>query len=75
MAGGDPGGSVWRVCCQWILPWHIAGAGRLDADHPLPAVDVLLAATAMTHKLILITRNTVDFTGIATLQLLNPWLN
>jgi predicted nucleic acid-binding protein len=40
----------------------------------LPVIDSLLAASALTHKLTLVTRNTKDFvlTGV---QLLNPWLD
>lgn len=51
------------------------GRLRVDAGRPLPTVDALLAATAMTHKLILVTRNSADFKGIPTLQLFNPWLD
>lgn len=49
--------------------------GRLlgTAGRPLPAVDSLLAATALQHDLTLVTRNTEDFeaTGV---RLINPWL-
>ncbi len=48
--------------------------GRLQAQagHPLPAVDSLIAATALEHGLTLATRNTVDMarTGVS---LFNPW--
>ena len=48
--------------------------GRLlaSAGRPLPAVDSLLAATALQHDLTLVTRNTADFadTGV---RLINPW--
>lgn len=48
--------------------------GRLlsAAGRPLPAVDSLLAATALEHDLILVTRNTKDFTGLPV-QAVNPW--
>lgn len=60
-----------------ILPVSVQVAdrwGRLLAasGRPLPAIDSLLAATALTHDLILVTRNTRDFAGVA-LQLINPW--
>ena len=48
--------------------------GRLpsSAGRPLPAVDSLLAATALQHDLTLVTRNTKDFDGL-NLRLVNPW--
>jgi hypothetical protein len=48
--------------------------GRLcvAADRPLPAIDSLLAATAHSHGLILVTRNVVDFT-MPLLKIINPW--
>jgi predicted nucleic acid-binding protein len=58
-----------------VLPVSTAVAeawGRLSAPKPLPAVDSLLAATALVHGLILVTRDTsaLDCTGV---PLLNPW--
>jgi predicted nucleic acid-binding protein len=46
--------------------------GRLSAPDKLPPVDGLLAATAIVHDLILVTRNTRDVarTGV---KLLNPF--
>ena len=48
--------------------------GRLlaSAGRPLPAVDSLLAATALQHDLTLVTRNTADFSGTGV-RLINPW--
>lgn len=50
--------------------------GRLmaDAGRPLPAIDALLAATALQHDLTLVTRNTKDFLGLQV-RLVNPWEN
>lgn len=45
----------------------IAAAGR-----PLPAIDSLLAATALEHDLVLVTRNIKDFAGLPV-QVFNPW--
>jgi predicted nucleic acid-binding protein len=47
----------------------VAAAGR-----PLPAIDSLLAATALEHDLVLVTRNAKDFSGLPV-QLFNPWSN
>ncbi len=48
--------------------------GRLqnDAGRPLPAIDGLLAATALQHDLTLVTRNVKDFKDL-NLRLVNPW--
>jgi predicted nucleic acid-binding protein len=35
--------------------------------------DAYIAATAKTHRLALVTRNTNDFVDVAGLQLINPW--
>ncbi|WP_415036475.1 type II toxin-antitoxin system VapC family toxin [Azonexus sp.] len=47
----------------------VAAAGR-----PLPAIDSLLAATALEHDLVLVTRNVKDFTGLPV-QIFSPWSN
>lgn len=47
----------------------VAAAGR-----PLSAIDSLLAATALEHDLVLVTRNVKDFPGLPV-QIFNPWSN
>ena len=42
------------------------------ARRPLPAVDSLLAATALVHGLSMVTRNAKDFEGQG-LEVINPW--
>jgi predicted nucleic acid-binding protein len=59
-----------------ILPVTAAVAeawGRLNAPKPLPAVDGLLAATALAHGLTLVTREAERLTPTG-IPLLNPWL-
>jgi predicted nucleic acid-binding protein len=48
--------------------------GRLAAaaKRPLPVIDSLLAATALTHDLCLVTRNVSDF-ELPGLDVFNPW--
>jgi len=48
--------------------------GRLQADaqRPIPAIDSLLAATALHHELRMVTRNNKDFDD-AALEVINPW--
>lgn len=49
--------------------------GRLvaAAARPLPAIDSLLAATALEHDLVLVTRNVKDFADLPV-QIFNPWV-
>jgi toxin FitB len=67
-----------RVCDAFagrILPIDAAVAdawGRLNVPQPLPAIDGLLAATALTHGLTRVTRNVADFAR-ARVPLLNPF--
>jgi len=48
--------------------------GRLmaNAGRPIPAVDSLLAATALHHDLRMVTRNEQDF-QFPDLEVINPW--
>jgi toxin FitB len=48
----------------------VDGWGRLDAEHQLPPVDGLIAATALVHGKTVVTRDVRDFerTGVATLN-------
>jgi predicted nucleic acid-binding protein len=46
--------------------------GRLSSDRTRPVVDTLIAATAMAHGLVLVTRNTRDVSGTGVTSL-NPW--
>jgi predicted nucleic acid-binding protein len=60
-----------------ILPIDTSVADRwgtliAQAGRPMPAIDSLIAATAMQHGLKLVTRNTKDF-EFDGLELINPW--
>ena len=46
--------------------------GRLAAGRSLPVVDSLLAATALVHGLVLVTRNEADVAGLGA-PVLNPF--
>lgn len=46
--------------------------GELSAQRPRPVIDTLLAATAIAHDLILVTRNIADVQD-TKVNLLNPW--
>lgn len=51
------------VCDQW---------GRMGAIRPVPVIDGLLAATALTNGLTLVTRNDRDVAGLGA-TVLNPF--
>ncbi|MER8845747.1 type II toxin-antitoxin system VapC family toxin [Mesorhizobium australicum] len=46
--------------------------GRITAGRTRGSADTLIAATALVHDLILVTRNVADFEDIG-LTVLNPW--
>lgn len=48
-------------------------AALLDAGHPTPTLDLLIAATASVHGLTLVTHNTRDFSHVPGLSLVD-WL-
>lgn len=48
------------------------GRMQADAKRPLAAIDSLLAATALAHDLVLVTRNVRDFRGLQV-EVLDPW--
>jgi len=54
-----------RIAERW---GHLCGT----AGRPLPAIDSLLAATALEQGLILVTRNSGDF-DLPGLSVINPW--
>lgn len=55
-----------------LIQWGILSARLEGIGITLPSMDSLIAATALTHNLTLITRNEGDFknTGI---EIVNPW--
>lgn len=56
------------VLMEWgILIAHLGSKGII-----LPAIDSLIAATTLTYKLTLVTRNVDDFSGTG-IEIVNPW--
>ena len=60
----------------FILPFDQAVAqvwGKLRVPHPENPLDKQIAATALVHKLIIVTRNEKDFMGTGV-EVFNPFL-
>ncbi len=55
-----------------MLVWGTMVARLEKEGHPMPAIDSLIAATAIQKEMVLVTRNEKDFshTGV---EILNPW--
>jgi len=54
------------------LPTAVTFGEIQAADGPLPSLDTLIAATAMTKRLTLVTRNTTDMARTGA-TILDPW--
>jgi toxin FitB len=68
-------GRLTHLYADRILPITLEIAqewGRLSALRPIPPEDGLLAATALVHRLTLVTRNVRNVEGLGV-SLLNPW--
>ena len=57
---------------QILLEWGRLIAQLESTGITLPAIDSLISATALTHKLTLVTRNVDDFNGTGV-EITNPW--
>jgi predicted nucleic acid-binding protein len=53
-----------------LLEW---GKIRARAKTAMPVADSLIAASAVTNHMFLVTRNTKDFEEVDGINLLNPW--
>ena len=60
-------GRIFRLDAETCDIW-----GKLNAIRPLPVIDSLLAATAIQHDLVLVTRNVQDVKN-THVKLLNPF--
>lgn len=52
--------------------WAVLSARRQQRGTPLPTMDGLIAATALEHNLVIVTRNGKDFSGLG-IEIFNPW--
>lgn len=65
-------GRILPLDTDTIVEWGALTARAEATGKPMPAIDSLIAATALTNKMTLVTRNVSDFDG-AGIQLANPW--
>jgi hypothetical protein len=56
---------------RWRSSRPLGPLGR-HSRRPLPAIDSLLAATALKHDLVFVTRDVKDFAGLPV-QIFNRW--
>lgn len=54
------------------LMWGSMLGDAENRGHALSAIDAFIAATAVVHDLVLVTRNISDFRG-CSVEILNPW--
>lgn len=65
-------GKILSLDTRILMTWGTLIA-RLESDgYTMPAIDSLIAATAITYELVLITRNAGDFER-SGIEIINPW--
>jgi tRNA(fMet)-specific endonuclease VapC len=65
-------GKIIPLDTEVLMQWGILIARLELSGTTLPAIDSLIAATTLTHKLTLVTRNVDDFHG-TDMEIVNPW--
>ena len=59
-----------EIDAEVMLEW---GKIRATVNRTLPVIDTLIAASAITHHMFLVTGNVKDFDDINGINLINPW--
>jgi toxin FitB len=66
------GGRVLALDADTFVTWGKMTAEQKRQGEPQSIMDSLIAATALEHKMVLVTRNVADF-KVGDLSILNPW--
>ena len=65
-------GRIIPLDTEVLMQWGVLVARLESKGITLPAIDSLIAATTLTHKLTLVTRNVDDFSSTG-IEIENPW--
>jgi tRNA(fMet)-specific endonuclease VapC len=65
-------GKIFPLDTQTLMAWGTLIARLESGGYTMPAVDSLIAATAITYELVLVTRNVGDFEK-SGIEIINPW--
>jgi len=65
-------GRILPLDTDTVIGWGELTARTESIGKPMPAIDSLIAATALNNKMTLVTRNVSDFAG-AGIEIANPW--
>jgi tRNA(fMet)-specific endonuclease VapC len=55
-----------------LVEWGVLAARLESSGRTMPAIDSLIAATALSHQFTLVTRNVDDFEDMGV-EIVNPW--
>ena len=65
-------GRILSLDLDMLLEWGLISSAAESRGKPAPVIDALLAVTAITRNLTLVTRNVKDFASFPV-KVLNPW--
>jgi toxin FitB len=65
-------GNIIALDTEALAKWGVLMAHLEEAGRSMPAIDSLIAATALAKKMTLFTRNVSDFDN-AGIEIVNPW--
>jgi predicted nucleic acid-binding protein len=65
-------GRILPLDAETFVNWGQMSADLKQQGKPMSVMDSLIAATALHHKMVLVTRNVKDFSNVA-LSVFNPW--